>query len=105
MLRYGYLALVDVQTARTGAASLDNHFAYGRILTLHLNIEGGLIADIHNLGLITHIREYEFILRVLNLHGEVTHHISLCGADNTVVGVTLHHIGHHDRSHGIFHRT
>ena len=105
LLRHGDFLLRDHQTAGIAALGLDDHLLQLCILSLQLDIEHRAVADAYNLSLVSHIREHQLVLSALNLHGEVTVEVGLHGRNDTVVGIALHNVGHHNRTVVVGQRT
>ena len=103
--RHRHLFLLNGQTARISTATYDFHFLQLGVLRIKVNLEGSLVAYRDNLGLVTHIREHQFVLRALHLHGEVTIEVGLRGRHDTVVSIALYHVTHHDRAFVVSQRT
>ena len=54
---------------------------------------------------VSHIRDTQFVLRILQLEREVTAHVCLSGGHDTVGSIKLHHIGQHHRAEVVGHRS
>ena len=65
------------------------------------DVEYFLVADGDGLGLVTDKRYSQLVLGAFHLHGEVAVEIGLCSRDDTVVGINLSDICHHNRTHGV----
>ena len=61
------------------------------------------LVDRQNLRLTSHIRDFQLILRILQLEGEVTIHVCCSSGHDTVGGVYLNDVGLHHRTEGISH--
>ena len=71
-----------------------------RVLFLEHDVEDGLVADGYRHLLISHIGNLQFVLRILDLHREVTVDVGLRIRNVTVVGIDFHNVTHH---HWAFH--
>ena len=71
----------------------------------HDDFESALAADVQHLCLVSHEGNDEFVLSAFDWHREVTIGICCGSIDNTIVGITLHHICHHHRAEVVLNRT
>ena len=100
----GDFLLRHSQARALGAALGHDLDGLERRLVLHVYTIGGAF-DRQYLRGVAHVRDLQFVLRILNLEREVTVHVGRSGGNDTVGGVNLHHVGHHHRAELVGHCT